>query len=1205
MRRPPAVVSFPRSPGTGLALGLGCLLLALSPRVHADGTESLGPPIIPVAAGTQIIGSGAGLFVQPASIVLDVPATASVQQVILYWNGFDTAPMGPVGGSLTLNGSIPVTGSLIGGPTFFFAGAYSYTYRADITSLALVAPGTNTLTLDGSSFATADNGASIVVVIDDADVSSEIILRDGQDLAFASFAPPLNTTVAQSFAFAPVATDRAGELTILAGSVESPGVHRPSIVRVVSGGVTTDFNDVLASFSGRQWDHLVLPVTIPAGADELTVQVLSADCCASGNPPASLVWVGAGLVAFPATGEVAGLVYFDLDDDASFDANETGLPGVEIELQCAGSDGTLGTADDISQVTVSDGSGQYLFLSVPAGLCSVTLGNGALPLGAEIGQCSPSVTVTVAQGLTVVADDLCLRPDTTPDRIADRLWLPVPSNDDVLVLDANGQVEGMLDTAQQDEPVAVTVGPTGVVWVVFESSDSLARYSNLGSLLGVVPVDDDPRIITSDASGGAWVAHVTPRVLTRLASDGSVLRGLGGSLGGPLPLNAEPRGLATDSLNNLYVVTADPARLEKRNQTGDVYTAISLPAGSEASEVAVDRAGYVWVVLQGLDAVERRASDLALIETFDLPENSGLSRMVIRGAGEAWVLAGTTGTVHRLEAGGQSSSFALGGTLSGLAVDGRGQVWVADSSSSNVRRLDPSGQLQQTVALSGPARFRGDTSGIHQVNVLRPASDSDADGSSNAVEIDNLSNVFDPTSDPSELPSFVAPLLSLSCNAVVTNVTLHWVLPLMPYTSIEVRRGGVLRATLPGTATQFSEPAGLSEGIYDYQVQGISGGDVASATGCVAVVGAGQLQSVVGLQVGDLAVNVFDITTATTAGPGAPRFYLTDPANGKVYGTDANFQVLIVIDSPFQGIAPTTGIAFDPNGDGGLGSLLLAAGANGDPLQIATVIEVSLTGMPLGLPIQLFRTGGAGLRQGIGTTPVRGGLATLAYKPSSDLFMATGTQNCELFAFRTSGKPGGLTTGGSQFDTLQILPDASAQHPIGGYSLNGIYLTDFANFDETGGRVWVTSPTPNGGFELTVLAIAGGAAQIVGPAIPLASVMAENSFGGFTVSGDSLSVVGLTTSQVHQLGSAFFSRGDTDGNQVYDVGDAIRILSSLFEGFPFRTCVDAYDFDDGGTVNLSDGVLLLTYMFAGGAPPGSPLLPLRGPDPTPDDLPCL
>lgn len=54
------------------------------PVIAADGTETLGPPSIPIADGTGIVAAGTGMVTQPGTINIDVPVGASVNQVLLY-----------------------------------------------------------------------------------------------------------------------------------------------------------------------------------------------------------------------------------------------------------------------------------------------------------------------------------------------------------------------------------------------------------------------------------------------------------------------------------------------------------------------------------------------------------------------------------------------------------------------------------------------------------------------------------------------------------------------------------------------------------------------------------------------------------------------------------------------------------------------------------------------------------------------------------------------------------------------------------------------------------------------------------------------------------------------------------------------------------------------------------------------------------------
>ncbi|MGH9164267.1 MAG: hypothetical protein ACRDZW_01990, partial [Acidimicrobiales bacterium] len=59
-------------------------LLPASPAA-ADGTETLGPPSIAVAQGSGVVSDGTGMFVQPATVSVNVPG--AVRQVLVHWEG--------------------------------------------------------------------------------------------------------------------------------------------------------------------------------------------------------------------------------------------------------------------------------------------------------------------------------------------------------------------------------------------------------------------------------------------------------------------------------------------------------------------------------------------------------------------------------------------------------------------------------------------------------------------------------------------------------------------------------------------------------------------------------------------------------------------------------------------------------------------------------------------------------------------------------------------------------------------------------------------------------------------------------------------------------------------------------------------------------------------------------------------------------------
>jgi hypothetical protein len=279
------------------------LLLLPVAGAWADGTETLGPPSIPIAAGTGLAIGGVGLEdAQPGNIDVLVPSGASVEQVILYWGG-DNGSVSELTPTDTIQvGGNPVSGAFIGGNTNYSPGFNTVTYRADITDLGLVQDGANTISVGGLDFTSQINGAGVIVIYDDGSPASEIGLRDGNDFAMINWPVPLDRTEPQTFNFSPSNKDRVGSVDLFVGSVaDDTGVYgfRPSSFEVTVGGITSVFSDQLGSFDGRYWDTVSLVVTIPAGADSLTVQVFSRDdgVFAPGNYPASLVWMTGGFAA--------------------------------------------------------------------------------------------------------------------------------------------------------------------------------------------------------------------------------------------------------------------------------------------------------------------------------------------------------------------------------------------------------------------------------------------------------------------------------------------------------------------------------------------------------------------------------------------------------------------------------------------------------------------------------------------------------------------------------------------------------------------------------------------------------------------------------------------------------------------------------------------------------------------------------------------
>ena len=84
-----------------------------------------------------------------------------------------------------------------------------------------------------------------------------------------------------------------------------------------------------------------------------------------------------------------------------------------------------------------------------------------------------------------------------------------------------------------------------------------------------------------------------------------------------------------------------------------------------------------------------------------------------------------------------------------------------------------------------------------------------------------------------------------------------------------------------------------------------------------------------------------------------------------------------------------------------------------------------------------------------------------------------------------------------------------------------------------------------------------------------------------------------------------FLRGDPDGNGTVQLTDGIFLLNYLFLGGDSPGCYDAADADNNGTIQMTDGIYLLNYLFLGGSPPPAPFADC-GPDPADpaDKLDC-
>lgn len=330
-----------------------------------DGTETLGD--FPIAAGTGLAAKGVGMLGTSSGTITfeagDVPAGATVAQVILYWEGHHTTPNGDA--DITVNGEA-VTGTLIGGPTVFYEAAgqiyRSSSYRT-VLSNSVITPGAASA-VDVAGFDMAkNNGAGILVVYDDGMTPAAIRVRDGNDLAWDGF--PLGDSrkvcAAQTFTFPATPVDRSATLVLFASSVQTP---RPNQLIVLIDGATAPGYPVCPAFGDHanpEWDDYTAGLMIPAGATSVTLQPVSIDCNASGLNPASLAWV-CGAFSLPTPpAEIGDYVWVDGDCDGCQDASEPGVAGVTVNLYECGNPSTA------FRSTTTDAAGFYLFSDLTPG----------------------------------------------------------------------------------------------------------------------------------------------------------------------------------------------------------------------------------------------------------------------------------------------------------------------------------------------------------------------------------------------------------------------------------------------------------------------------------------------------------------------------------------------------------------------------------------------------------------------------------------------------------------------------------------------------------------------------------------------------------------------------------------------------------------------------------------------------------------------
>ncbi|WP_372593590.1 SdrD B-like domain-containing protein [Actinotalea sp.] len=224
-----------------------------------------------------------------------------------------------------------------------------------------------------------------------------------------------------------------------------PGIPGATVVvRWLGGDGLPGTADDLAVTTTTGADGAYLVDGLPAGEYVVTVTALPTalaptydedDGTASPNSatevtlPAGGSYLTADFGYVAATG-VGDTIWLDTNGDGLQDVGEPGIAGVEVTVTAAGTDGVVGTADDIVRTTTTAENGSWLVTGLPAGPAQVEV-TGGLPEGITPtydadGTDTPGVSlVTLVQDVTDLDQDFGY---VGANSIGDTVWVDVDAD---------------------------------------------------------------------------------------------------------------------------------------------------------------------------------------------------------------------------------------------------------------------------------------------------------------------------------------------------------------------------------------------------------------------------------------------------------------------------------------------------------------------------------------------------------------------------------------------------------------------------------------------------------------------------------------------------------------------------------------------------------------------------------------------------------
>ncbi|MDC0346904.1 hypothetical protein OAN47_00645 [Planctomycetota bacterium] len=828
-----------------------------------------------------------------------------------------------------------------------------------------------------------------------------------------------------------------------------------------------------------------------------------------------------------------------------------------------------------------------------------TLGNLLRTVRHEIG--GSSFFETYLPGTGLLDSSVTLSNGAPIDLMGDLLgqtWILLGGDDPALAhIDAQGSLVG--ETATGADPIAIMglagnrIGVThadGTVQIIYPDGTVLFGGDGVGDssedgLIGPAQVLPGAGAFSHFAPGpgnSSWLAG--GERLIRLLPNGNVVTDRGTGPGQTILDLAQGRG------GSIFVLT--PTRLEHRATDGSVIASTDLLAArlplalaTIPKNIAGDEETLIAVLASGTAASSLLTVFTTSTSAIDLVSDDALP-----------VTADLNSQLTLVSAGINAPTVVVSGT------DANNDLVIAAVGTSGIEW-----SLGYPGAGSDALLSNAASSGIPTATFLRDP-DFDGDGYSNNDELLVGSSPFDTLEDPTDVVAdYVPPMATLNASLIddingneVQDCLLVWTWS-SPTTNnpdtFEITRitDGVVGNTVsvPGAERSWID-LDPPPGTHVYVGVAVQTGGVSDVLETSLVIGTGEVEQEVPIDVPFEFTEIYDITSRPDAELGGVRYYVTDAANGQVYGLDEDFNPLAVIPSPFGEGVPCTGIAYVPSGDAGNGSLVIGNGQSGVQIHL---IEITLTGEFLRdyflfVPVPF---GSKALLPGA----VEGSTGGMGYDEGSGSVFSTDVTNCEIL---------GMAHGGSG----AIDPSKSFTHPNEGSSQKGCTTKacQLANGGFVGcvSNLYLTSSKPDGTLEIIEVSVNDGEATQVGEGISLAGI---EDPGGIVFEGDSFTITGNSDGSVYQVQSTgTFIRADANEDFMVDIGDTITTLGYLFTNGTGPECLARMDVNDDDMIDIGDAIYLLNALFVSGSadppPPfGSFLDLVPGPDPTPSAVtPC-